>query len=361
MIVTASKFVNARIGSPSVNAPNPKYLNIGDNIEIAGRVLGDPINGNHKWILSKTNEYYTEEAFHMPGEIKAIPFFEHLTNTPQLFKDLQISKLWENTSMGEKIKIGIIDNGVAQHTSIKAKVRELNPTTSFPADQTNHGTTMACIIGSLDETIGKIGVSPLVENIFSYTINIDNVEPPDLINALDLMLKAKVNILNMSFCTNKGVFFPPRNGAVEIQDKINELANKGCIIVSASGNNHLRNQDFYPAKYENIISVAGYDLKENLDFDSNLWNGITICTPSVQHYFSDMHFAHSNGTSSATAIMTACLACVYNKINSDNKTQIIKKIFASFPPIRLSPVFESDISIPKFDTNLFLKSLNTSL
>ncbi len=352
MILTASKPVNIRLGKPSVNAPNPSFLVPGDKIFVKSKVIGDRINGNPAWIMTDANEFISIEGFEALEEIKSIPFFSHVENAPKLFNALDISELW-NISMGEGINIGIIDNGVASHPSLKSKVIELNGT--IIEDLAGHGTTMACIIGALDEANGKIGVSPMIQNIFSYRLNVDELQPGVLMAALDKMLEAKVNVLNLSFSCNTFTFFKPRPDAVKLQEKINELVNSGCIIVAATGNDHQRNQDFYPAKYDNVISVAGIDNEGNLDMNSNLWNGVSISISS-DHYYNDDQFKNSNGTSGATAIISGCLSCVYNSLKTHDKTKAISSLLSKLPPAAIQ--FDGkQISIPTFNIKKFIQLL----
>lgn len=356
MIITASKPVNARLGKPSTNAPNPRFLLPGDKVNIKSRVIGDKVFGNNEWVVTEENEFFSIEGFHLTKEIGSIPFFAHIQNVPEIFKDLKISHLW-NISRGEEINIGIIDDGVAKHPALKSKIKELNTGAPVNDDPNNHGTTMACIIGALDENQGKIGIAPMVANIFSYKININSMGPKELITALDAMQKANVHVLNMSFSTDKAAFFMPKIDAVNLQKKIDSLIGSGCVIVCATGNDHGRIPDFHPAKYENVISVAGIDAAGNLDFNSNLWNGVSISLSS-QYYFTDSQHKLSNGTSSATAIVSGCIACVYRSLKGSNKTQAVKKIFSMFEPLKhISELDQHEISIPRFDTQRFIQSI----
>jgi subtilisin family serine protease len=354
MIVTANKYVNARVGRPFTDAPNPSYLRPGDQVNVTARILGENLEGCNEWFLTDNNEFLTQLGFLLTPEIADLPY----DNVPLLFTQLEISKLW-SISKGEGIKIGIIDNGVAEnHPALGNRVKELNTNPPFETSLENHGTTMACIIAAKEIQSGKIGISPMIENIFSYSINIETIDPAELVIALDLMFKQKVNILNLSFCSNRDLFFHPAPEAIALQSKIDELTNSGCIIICATGNNHRRNLDFYPAKYKNVISVAGYDMSGEVDFDSNIWNGISISMASEQHYFSDsQQFEHSNGTSSATAIISGCIACVYNKIRGAPKSQIINNIFSKLSKIKME-FNQGEITIPKFDTNTFLQQIN---
>ena len=146
------------------------------------------------------------------------------------------------------------------------------------------------------------------------------------------------------------------------QNKINELVDNGCIIICATGNFHRRGLDFYPAKYNNVISVAGYDTEGNLDSDSNLWDGISVSMASEQHYFSntDNQFEHSHGTSSGAAIITGSLACIYSNVKEISKTKAIKAAFSQFSVIGLKSN-KPKTKVPKFDINIFLKQINSQL
>ena len=58
MHVTVNKYLNARVGMPSTNAPCPVYHEPGTILEIDQLVSGDTLDGNSVWYRCKQNSYY---------------------------------------------------------------------------------------------------------------------------------------------------------------------------------------------------------------------------------------------------------------------------------------------------------------
>ncbi len=89
MKITVSKYLNSRIGQPSVNAACNFYKNPGDTIEIDNVVFGSEIDGNSIWYRSKDDGCY-----YWSGGIEEIEFeIEGLVITDdflfKIIKDIQ--------------------------------------------------------------------------------------------------------------------------------------------------------------------------------------------------------------------------------------------------------------------------------
>ncbi|HPH37522.1 MAG TPA: S8/S53 family peptidase [Sediminibacterium sp.] len=351
MILTAIKPVNARLGRPSVNSTNPSYLQKGEKITLKRKAWGDAVNNNNIWILSGENQFYSSEGFEITDEFKSLPI------RPPLFDFLRISDLWQ-ISKGEGINIGVIDDGVLNHRALNNKVVQLNNHSGTNIN--NHGTTMACIISAFDESSGKVGIAPMVNKIFSYQINIDkkscNIEAHDLLNALNAMETAGVEIINMSFTCDRASFFPTNSSGRLIQKKIDALSQKGVLLICATGNNRRHidpKPDRFPAGYANVFSITGYNFSGRIDFESNCWAGVTIAALK-EYYFDDDQFENSNGTSGAAAIMTGFIACVYKNLFFP-KTQNLRNIFSQMPVV--TDPFGSFFPVPKFETIKFINQI----
>lgn len=354
MILTANDFVNVRLGRPSVNAENPAFLNPGKTVNAKARVIGDTVNHNSRWILTEENEFLSEEGFVRSRELSDMPISVANTGNSPLFNALKIPELWK-ISMGEDVKIGIIDNGV-NIPSLGNIVKHMND--HPPLVAVGHGTTMACIIGSLDEANGKIGVAPKVSGIYSYFLNVQEgickITANDLLVALDELNQKGVKVINMSFACSEPTFMPTQPDGKKLQQKINELVKNGCLLVASCGNERVRTRDVFPASYENVISVTGYSSSGNeLNRQSNYWPGTNLALP-VSNYYSDFQTKNSNGTSSASAILSGFLACVYNHIGSEKHKIIMSAIS------RLDGLTDKKlrINIPRLNTDSFLHNLN---
>lgn len=358
MILTANDFVNVRLGRPSVNAENPAFLSPGKTVNAKARVIGDTVNHNSRWILTEENEFLSEEGFVKSRELSNMPISVANTSKSPLFNALKIPELWK-ISMGEDVKVGVIDSGVHSHSSLRDLVKPMN--THPTMDASGHGTTMACIIGSLDDANGKIGVAPKISSIYSYFLNVGKgtckATANDLLTALEAMNSKGVNIINMSFACSESTFMLTQPSGRKLQQRINELAESGSLLVAACGNNSVRSRDVFPASYENIFSVTGYNAAgDALNSESNYWPGTSVALP-VSNYYSDFQADKSRGTSSGSAILAGFLACVYHYLGNDKHNTVA----TALGKLKGITDRKSIPSISKFDTNSFLHNLNLTL
>jgi subtilisin family serine protease len=357
MIITANKYVNARLGKPFRDAPNPFYLQPGDQTEIKCRVLGEKIEGNSDWFISKQNEFFWANGFSENYGISEIPYYTDDSITPKIYKDFHLNLLLEYVQ-GENISIGIIDSGVNPHKSISANIIDLNSSIPKESGKINHATTMACIIGGNDFVSGVVGVCPSVESIYSYTLTSPmNATPEDVICGLNLMESNNVKVINMSFAFLTERFRNSESGR-KLQEKISALVSKGFIIIAATGNNWGATDFFYPAGYRDVISVAGFNYNLKQDGNANFWDGVSVCMCS-EYYYNQKLFPLACKTSSASAIIAGCIACVFSKLKSDNLFETLNQMFQKFP--RVNYTYENTYSIPRFDTTLFINSIKNSL
>ena len=107
----------------------------------------------------------------------------HLNNTGQFpdgaMQDLGVEEVWDTsdpTTMGEGINIAVVDDGIdADHADLSANVntsRNYNyntATSDVSHPHETHGTGVAGIIASRDNTIGVIGVAPRA-TIYNYNL-----------------------------------------------------------------------------------------------------------------------------------------------------------------------------------------------
>lgn len=83
----------------------------------------------------------------------------------------------------------------------------------------------------------------------------------------------QADVINMSL----GSTFDATSAQAE-RDVINQLYNKGIIMVAAAGNSAV-STPFYPASYDNVISVSATDFSQQLSHFSNFGNTIDIAAP----------------------------------------------------------------------------------
>jgi len=112
------------------------------------------------------------------------------------------------------------------------------------------------------------------------------------------------------------------------QDIINYATyNKGALVVAAAGN--LNNELlYYPASYQNVLSVAATD-QNDLKWDQSTYNvHVDLCAPGYQIYstFENGTYKAENGTSMAAPIVAGCAAIVASYFPNYHPIQIAQRL-----------------------------------
>jgi len=142
-----------------------------------------------------------------------------------------------------------------------------------PMDVNGHGTHCAGIASAVtDNGVGIAGVGwdcsiMPVRAGFSLLWNYDGVdykvgvlEDTDIIDAIDYAADNGADVLSMSFGKS--------TSTSSIESACNRAWNKGCVLVSSTGNEY-RGSAGYPARYEKVIGVGAVDQnKERCDFSN---------------------------------------------------------------------------------------------
>lgn len=304
-----------------------------------------------KWHVGKDGKiicdnYVTQVQDDIPPELK-----KYYDKIPHIFKEFHLGALWQ-LPMQEGLKVGIIDTGVLPHSAIKQHITNLNPEVEIPATEIpNHGTTMACIIAGNDPENGIIGIAPGIEEIYSYTLPGKDAMPSMFLDALSKMEAKGVQLFNISYSQSNEVF----GSAQELIALISQLNEKGCVLVCATGNHYNQFPLFYPAAYPNVISVAGLNPGLTPDIKSDFWKGVTVCMSSG-HYFKKENFNKSFGTSSATALITGCIARAFKSVKFTEKFLAFQELLKKGKPIIFS---DNNVTTetPAFDGNNFYQFL----
>jgi len=112
------------------------------------------------------------------------------------------------------------------------------------------------------------------------------------------------------------------------QDIVNYATiNRNALVVSAAGNNGL-NLDFYPASYDNVMSVAGSNINDNKWTNSNYGANIDVIAPGEDVYMTSPNNGYINGwgTSFASPLVAGCAAIVKAHYDTLSAVQIAEVI-----------------------------------
>ncbi|WP_179281022.1 S8 family peptidase [Paenibacillus sp. XY044] len=185
-------------------------------------------------------------------------------------------RLW-NRTMGQGVKVAIIDTGIAKHPDLCIAGGVNTITGGSFQDDNGHGTHVAGIAAATGRQ--KIyGNAPKVK-LFAVKVLDQNGNGfvSDIVEGIDWCLKRGIKVMNMSF----GLTGSGNNKA--LQDAIKRAAKQGAVISASAGNEGTTFSPLIdaPARYPETIAVAATDrLNRVADFSSR-GNGISVAAPGV--------------------------------------------------------------------------------
>jgi thermitase len=114
------------------------------------------------------------------------------------------------------------------------------------------------------------------------------------------------------------------NGSTTMQNAVQYAWNKGCLIVAAAGNAS-SSTFFYPAAYNNVVSVAATDSTDTLASFSNYGSWVKVAAPGVNiysTYLGTTGYATMSGTSMATPHVSGEASAIWAQNPSLTNAQV---------------------------------------
>lgn len=203
----------------------------------------------------------------------------------------------EKMYLGDGVKIGMLDTGVLDKEGLEAIDRLSLVDDPANRDINMHGTMVATILASKNES------SPgLVPNSHVYSIKIfDETNEADVstfLEGINKALEKNVDILNLSLGTSKD--FPL------LHEAIKTAYEKGVLMVAAAGNSGGKKAITYPAAYDEVIAVGAITEKNKRASFSNTGDALEFVAPGQKISGLDGNFY--SGTSFASPHVTALLS-----------------------------------------------------
>lgn len=308
MKVVVTRFLNVRVGAPSVNAPCFQYLAPGSEIEVDGKLYkGDEYDKINTWLKDQAGNYYwsggVEEKALNSNLIKNIKDEWWLSN-------FDIPKIWQMGYTGAGIKIAVLDTGIAYpHPDLKidpALFYDATDSASGMQDNFGHGTHCAGIIKALNNDYGAVGIA-YDSQLYISKVTGDKYGDKStyLIKAVKWAISQNVHIISIS----KGD--PSFNK--DLETIINQANSAGILVVCSAGNKiqgYPDNHIYYPARFETTLSVGGIDSKNNPLNDSILTNETKIFAPGkeILSTYTNNGYANLSGSSQAAPYVAAVCA-----------------------------------------------------
>lgn len=187
---------------------------------------------------------------------------------------IEANRAWP-LAMGRKVKVAIIDTGIAHDHPALARnyhggVNVLSPLLS-PYDYNGHGTHVAGTIAGRKNRTGVIGVAPRAH---LYAVKAFNrkgsANLSDLLTAINWCINQRMHVVNMSFGMDKM--------SESLKRAIQKAHANGIIMVAAAGNQGKRKLD-YPARYRETLAVTATAKNDQLASFSNMGEGVFVAAP----------------------------------------------------------------------------------
>lgn len=212
-------------------------------------------------------------------------------------------EVWETTS-AQGVKIAVIDTGIDyNHPDLKGRYGGGYDTVnedSDPFDDHGHGTHVSGIIASDLNGSGLAGVAPGGQVLGIKALAADGTGYiSDLVEAVDYAMRNGAQIINFSLGTTYN--------SKTLEDKINQAASQGILLVAAAGNNN-GGSLLYPAAYGSVIAVSAIDKNDQLASFSALGAEMAAPGVGVTSTVPGGGYATWSGTSMAAPHVTATVA-----------------------------------------------------
>lgn len=246
---------------------------------------------------------------------------------------MDFEKVW-SASQGQGVTVAVVDTGVdgssPDLTGQVLKGQDVTGGGDALDDTAGHGTGMASLIAGHghgpNNSSGVMGLAPKAKILpikISDTKDWGQVEWAKGIRyAVDL----GADVINLSFVDSQG--YPGSEGAKAIE----YAQQHDVVVVAGTGNEGAAGLE-YPAKLPGVVAVGAVD--ESLDIwdNSNFGPGVTLTAPGVSIVRAAPNrpngYAEADGTSDATAYVSATAALVRAKYPDLTAGQVINRLIKS--------------------------------
>lgn len=217
-----------------------------------------------------------------------------LTNDPYIlngyawqFTNIGADETWDQVSNSDTVVVAVLDTGVnANHPDLQGRLVKgydyLTQSTKI-IDHDGHGTCVSgCISAIANNNLGIAGVVGSADvKIASYCIGSEYYDDSTICAALLACAdRADIDIINMSY----GGYEKSRTE----QKSLEYASGKGKILVASAGNEgddqRYAGQYSYPASYENVISVAATNSRNQVSYFSQYNDQVDLAAPGEEIY-----------------------------------------------------------------------------
>jgi subtilisin family serine protease len=339
MKVVVHKYLNVRVGQPSINAPCYQYIAPGSELEVDGQLYqGDMCEGVDTWMKDAAGNYYWSGGLlNEPVTARIIPTapadvaaFTALARNPPSFIDWNASLAKLPASLraqgGAGIKVGVLDTGVEKtHIDLSRALlfsKDYTAAVSGDLDVSGHGTEMISLIASnpFRSGTGVRGVAPNA-SILSAKVIYDANDPGDLDSVSDAladMNNQQADIISMSLGWKQS-----------FDNVVTAIASIKNAVLFVAGNEYQGCAagdllKLFPASMPAVIPVCTVSRDYLLQNSASLPTSM-IVVPDYQAWCCSTryrkYYALDSGSSVATALMAGVGALLLSSDKSIPRTR----------------------------------------
>ena len=346
-VVPGEVLVKFRDEASAGEVANARGLEIAASVGAAGHGLpavastrGRPVDQVLAELRSDPAVEYAEPSYRVQllveGEVAAVGVNDPMTAGQYSLDRMRVRDAWSLSRGGSGI-VAVLDTGVqADHPDLSGRVlagRDFVNNDANAADDNGHGTWVAGIIAAKpNDGYGMAGISWSDRILPVKIMNSSGTGSTSaLVNGIIWAADNGATVINMSV----GGF--PYSQAV--QDAVTYAWNRGAVLVGAAGNNN-REESFYPASLNNVISVSATQPQDEFSYWSSYGPAVDVSAPgssvlttncissSCPHPEWGSH-TYISGTSFATPNVAGVVALIRAQNPTWTPQQVVDRLYAT--------------------------------
>ncbi|MDF3140198.1 MULTISPECIES: type VII secretion-associated serine protease mycosin [unclassified Streptomyces] len=242
---------------------------------------------------------------------------------------------WAETQ-GEGVTVAVVDSGVdASHPDLTGQVlkgKDFTGGGNAQEDRVGHGTSMASLIAGhghgAGNSSGMVGLAPKAKILPLRTIQTEKDANHDetWAAAVRYAVDQGAKVVNLSFGNDGGKTLSDGRAAIAYAQ-----AHDVVVVASAGNDGSIAVEE--PAALPGVVAVGAVDKEGNRWEGSNTGKGLALMAPGVEILAADptrsQQYSLSNGSSDATAYVSATAALVRAKYPELTAGQVINRLIKS--------------------------------
>lgn len=224
-----------------------------------------------------------------------------------------IPSLWSKAD-GENVVVAVIDTGCdLDHPDLQSNLLEGKNfiQEAPPNDDNGHGSHVASTIAAINNDKGIVGVAPKTKIVPVKALDERGS------GSMDTVSKALRWCADLGYVDFITMSLGAPNSSSVLEEAIEYVNNKGCIVFCAAGNNGENSDIMYPAKYEKTISIGAVDRYLNRTHFTCSGDSLDFLAPGhdILGCIPGGRYALMSGTSMSNPFAVGCASLLlsYNK------------------------------------------------